>query len=383
MPRGLTVALAASIVLLLALIGIVAYPRFAPPPAAALRVSTEPAGATVAVDGRAVGTTGEDPLLVPDLDVGDKYVVTAAKPGYETADTVVSPRDGKPTPLTLVLAPRTATLVVASEPSGATVVVDGDQRGQTPLVLADLEPGSKHEVTLRKSGYLATTQNVEAPAPGREVRVVASLPMSPELASVAITSRPPGARIYQNGELLAGTVTPVRELVLEAGKRYRLTVEADGYMPVTRTIKLRRGQRRRPVRIDLAPGGSLTVHVNVRRARIAVAGVKRCRARGALDRCPLPDGEYTVHVTAKRPYVSEQFKVTVDGDDASHDLELGFVEAASADYSLRVADAPEGTHRVAMSAGRRSIVVVDTRTGKQREVDVDVVPGRTITVGGT
>ena len=51
--------------------------------------------------------------------------------------------DGQPAPCRVSL---------TTNPSGATVVVDGKDRGVTPILLYDLEPG-RHHVKFRLQGY--------------------------------------------------------------------------------------------------------------------------------------------------------------------------------------------------------------------------------------
>ena len=67
----------------------------------------------------------------------------------------------------------TGTLVVESRPAAASVSINGRDRGKTPLVIADLEPG-EYQVVLTMPGYrnVATTVRVVA---GERARAAASL----------------------------------------------------------------------------------------------------------------------------------------------------------------------------------------------------------------
>lgn len=57
----------------------------------------------------------------------------------------------------------TGSLSVTSEPAGARVLIDGHARGQTPLTLNGLRPGT-YTVTLSLRGYEAETRSVEVGA---------------------------------------------------------------------------------------------------------------------------------------------------------------------------------------------------------------------------
>jgi hypothetical protein len=61
-------------------------------------------------------------------------------------------------------------LMIASRPSGATVHVDGKERGKTPLVLADLKPGS-HTVMITLDGHATSIKKIRL-RPGAKTHFV-------------------------------------------------------------------------------------------------------------------------------------------------------------------------------------------------------------------
>ena len=149
----------------------------------------------MSVDGAAKGVT---PLALRDLPAGTR-TITLAHPGYaaETRKVQIShdrpsrslevrlaavaqataapaPAARPSTPATLAKpAASTGTLVVESRPAAASVSINGRDRGKTPLVIADLEPG-EYQVVLAMPGYrnVATTVRVVA---GERARAAASL----------------------------------------------------------------------------------------------------------------------------------------------------------------------------------------------------------------
>ena len=103
----------------------------------------------------------------------------------------------------LVLPALSASVTIESEPPGATILAAGRELGTTPATLDDLSPGAEVELVLRLAGYRETPKKLRVPAAGGEAIVSVSLPIAAELASVRITSDPPGAAVLQNGKRLA------------------------------------------------------------------------------------------------------------------------------------------------------------------------------------
>lgn len=74
------------------------------------------------------------------------------------------------TPTRPEAAPAAAPLVVRVEtrPPGAALLLDGEQKGTTPASIR-LQPGSMHELTLRKDGYKRITRRLDAASPSLQV----------------------------------------------------------------------------------------------------------------------------------------------------------------------------------------------------------------------
>jgi TonB family protein len=165
----------------------------------ALHVESQPAGATVSVDGQRRGVT---PLDLPELALGRHDVKVDLK-GYSPA--AQSVELGAETPraeLKLTLARAVPAMGVAdilSTPLGATVKVDGAVVGRTPLVDFKLKPGP-HRVEMAKDGYEPWSQAVTAG--GKKLWLDAAL------RQVARATPPPAAteavdvgRIYAESEV--------------------------------------------------------------------------------------------------------------------------------------------------------------------------------------
>jgi TonB family protein len=128
-----------------------------PPPAVtvvkgSLHVASDPAGATVTLNGEAKGVT---PLDVADLFLGPHEVKVELKGYAPISQTVVLSEDAPRSELSLPLskaAPVMGVAEIVSTPPGAQVKVDGAGAGQTPLDGLSLKVG-KHEVEIVKDGF--------------------------------------------------------------------------------------------------------------------------------------------------------------------------------------------------------------------------------------
>ncbi len=140
----------------------------APPPG--LEVSTVPAGATVLLDGTAMGLS---PLLLTRLPRGSHSIKVVHKDYAPAELTVEGTGEGPPVPLHFTLWRLTAVLEVESDPPGATVDVDGERSGTTPAMDLQIPPGT-HNVVLERPGFRSWAQTVET-SPGETLRLTARL----------------------------------------------------------------------------------------------------------------------------------------------------------------------------------------------------------------
>jgi formylglycine-generating enzyme required for sulfatase activity len=200
------------------------------------------AGAEVAVDGRAVGTT---PLAAFEAEAGEREVRVRAD-GYEEFRARVAiegrgqeqhvavalvalptPPPGPPPP------PAPAVLVVRSEPTGASVQVDGVNRGETPLELR-LEPGPSHRVRVTKAGHDDAEVPVELRAGQKHEETVR---LAPRLGEVKVAARPPDAELLVDGQP-AGRADQTLQLLAVP---HEIEIRREGYETVKQAVTPRPG----------------------------------------------------------------------------------------------------------------------------------------------
>ena len=158
-----------------------------------IAISSVPVGATIYVDGEAVGQT---PALLEILQ--GEHQVELQLPRYRSWQQTLSVSAGvhqNLEPVTLL--PADGILVLSSRPAGANVTVDGEFQGQTPLNLS-LEPDGEHRIAVFKPGYSRATRSVSlAPEEERELTVR----LKPQLGELQLQIEPAEAEVYVDGRL--------------------------------------------------------------------------------------------------------------------------------------------------------------------------------------
>ena len=210
------------------------------PSSATLRVTSDPAGASVVVGGVPRGAAPVDVSGIPEGETE----VEVSLPGHASFRRRVKLASGDDVPLHAALEPLPTELRVVTVPAGASVYVDDEPRGAAPLAITNALPGS-FRVRVRLEGYDPLARTVEL-GPGehstQEFRLrpntgSVSLSTSPALVTVSVDGRRAGATEAKPGASDAVS----RELVLRvpAGTR---TVELSrpGYRTETRTVEVGR-----------------------------------------------------------------------------------------------------------------------------------------------
>ena len=122
-----------------------------------------------------------------------------------------------------------------SVPDGASLMVNGEFRGQTPLTINDL-PAGTYNVTFSRFGFLPLSTPVQVEQ-GKVSEVRATL--LPRIGDLAVNTSPPGARVLIDG---AGAgISPVTVPNLTADN-HTVTIEKEGFVPVTRPVRIIAGQ---------------------------------------------------------------------------------------------------------------------------------------------
>jgi formylglycine-generating enzyme required for sulfatase activity len=179
--------------------------------------ATEPAGASVIVDGVAAGATPVD----VELAAGFREI-ELRRSGYNAWQERIAVVANEPQALPSVkLTPADGRVQLTTIPPDAAVSVDGTFRGRTPLQLR-LPPGRAHEIAITKPGYETVRRELSVAADsGRalEIELVA------QLGEIDVQSNPSSAEIWVDDRLVG--VTPSRLNLMAIG--HKLEVRLAGY----------------------------------------------------------------------------------------------------------------------------------------------------------
>lgn len=232
-PLYLKVTLAATVLVLLAAASVLLWDQLSPSPQhGALTVTTEPAGATVLVDGQDRGRTPEsgDGLNIPDLRVGRHTVhgrLEAHSPSDPVVATVVA---GQRSKVLIRLEPLRSSVKLLSIPAGASVLVDGELRGKTPTTLEGLTPGSRLAITLTLEGYQNEERVLTAPRPGSTDAELFQLSLAPDWGQIHVTANVQVKGVRLNGRPV-GTALPLKGFRVPVGEH---TLELTSRWPYLR-----------------------------------------------------------------------------------------------------------------------------------------------------
>jgi formylglycine-generating enzyme required for sulfatase activity len=191
---------------------------------AEVAIDSRPPGATLRVDGEAVGRTP----LTAELLAGVRELALELQ-GHKTWTRSVAVEAGRPQTLDpVVLEPADGTLALRSRPARASVAVDGAFAGRTPLDLS-LAPDREHVIQVTKLGHAPVVRTVRlASGEARELEVR----LAAKRGELRVVARPSDAELFVDGvsrgkasqQLELAAVPHVVEVRKEGYDTYRTTV---------------------------------------------------------------------------------------------------------------------------------------------------------------
>jgi formylglycine-generating enzyme required for sulfatase activity len=200
-----------------------------------LDLVTDPAtGATVTIDGVAVGKTPLEPL---ELAPGEHTVLIRAARHLDFSTTVTIEGGGATQTLAAELLPLWAPITFDSRPAGAVVKIDGEQVGSTPTTV-DVGAGTRG-VELLLAGYKPFRQSLEVVAD--QPQTVPLVTLVPVDGKLVLTSEPVGATVTVDDEYRGQT--PL-DLILAPGRQYEIGAAKAGYGSTDESVTVRSGETR-------------------------------------------------------------------------------------------------------------------------------------------
>jgi len=236
--------LGAAILLCGAAVGALAM-RFMPT-GSLLLVMSEPAGAEILVDGKAVGD--RTPAALRGIAAGEHTVTLRHSSFNDLVREVRLDASGRQV-VEAHLAPRTRVVELATVPAGATVFVDGTiVAAKTPLSF-ELTEGEYHAVKVEKPGYETVTRKI-GPDDTNELASIELVAETQPRGVFFVDASAPAA-VWIDGQY-SGFLTPTPGLIVAAGEH---------------TVQLRddRGQVLDEVRARVQKGETSRLALQVRR----------------------------------------------------------------------------------------------------------------------
>jgi formylglycine-generating enzyme required for sulfatase activity len=192
-------------------------------------LASTPAGATVSVDGKTLGTTP----FTGELIHGARKIGVTLK-GYKPWSRAITVVAGQAVHIPdVALAQADGVLEVVTNPSGAAITVDGRFRGEAPVKIA-VSPNREHRITAMKAGYAPRTASAQAAPDGVES---VALQLEPELADINLITDPADAELLVNGQP-AGTATQRLSLPTH---EHEIIVRKAGYATYRTVVTPRKG----------------------------------------------------------------------------------------------------------------------------------------------
>jgi hypothetical protein len=230
----------------------------AAPTTGTLHLETDPTGAEVAIDRRAIGRT---PINM-DLAIGTHAVEVRLGPIARQLTVAIAGRTVTRQRLEVIgstietggrVSSPVGHLLVTTEPTRIPVMIDGVERGVSPLTITDLSVGD-HEVSIRtRSGTRHRTVRVEA---GATSSLLLSVPEATAASGWVTIDSPLSMRIFENGALVGTTDVP--RIMMPTGEHeLELVNEVAGYR-VRRTLQVV-ADKTTDIRLEV-PRGTLAIN---------------------------------------------------------------------------------------------------------------------------
>ena len=158
--------------------------------------TSEPAGATVSVNGIERGTTPVE-VMVPRGGA----VLTFRLDGYQDVEQSVGMSAGERRQVSVKMEGRPARLTIVTEPDKAKVFVDENYQGASPVTIASAMPG-EHVIRVELSGYAPVSRMVQLANGGEATE---KFTLESILGRIEVVTSPPGAKVSLDGKAVGTT----------------------------------------------------------------------------------------------------------------------------------------------------------------------------------
>jgi hypothetical protein len=209
-----------------------------------LKVSSEPQGAMILLNGRNMGIT---PKLLQEVEVGTHRLVLKMSGFCPWVEEIKVEKD-KVTEVHAIMQSTLGTIAVNSTPRRAEVWMNGKLVGKTPTRIKDVEALKPHRIEVIIPGYSKWSSLIFTyPCSMATINILLHpLKYPPQTTYLYVRSIPSGADVYLNEKLIGKT--PIHEAELKVGE-YSLRIEKEGFTSVKEGIV---ALEKRPILVDFS-----------------------------------------------------------------------------------------------------------------------------------
>lgn len=198
-----------------------------------LSLSSQPAGATVSLDGAVVGTT---PLTELPLEAGS-YVLAVSAPRYQAhSETIAITGRKVQQTLAVALKPNWADIRIALDPANAKLFID-DAPAMLDSDTLQLLAGER-QLRVTHPGY--QTQTLDLTVVAGEAQDLGTISLEPADGELALSSNPTQANVTVDGAFIGRTPVTV---ALSPGSEHLVQLSKAGYDRKSITLALEKGQQ--------------------------------------------------------------------------------------------------------------------------------------------
>ena len=206
---------------------------------AVLNVGSEPAGASVKVNGLLKGVT---PCTLERLPAGENEL-NVSLPDYEVYRSKIKLQANQTENLTITLKPVPGVLSVITIPTGAKLFVDDKLCGQTPLTLDSMGAGS-HVVRAEMDGYTPVTRTIDFKQGEKKVE---ELRLEQNVGTLEVMAKPDGVKVYLDGVDLGVVMMAQDNAVARlnhdvAVGNHTVSLRLKNYGTIDRRVTIEKGQ---------------------------------------------------------------------------------------------------------------------------------------------
>lgn len=242
---------------------------------ATLRVVTDPEGAQVFLNGMLKGAS---PVVIERIPDGDVSLEVRAA-GYKNSRQDLRVSAGDNETVTATLDPQPASLQVVTIPAGARVYVDNSYKGESPVRVAELVPGS-YRVRVELAAHDPAARTIEL---GRAMDVTEEFRLVPNCGGLLVTTSPAEVTVLVDGKVRGVTtakpeasdqISEKMEVGLVAAGTRELVFTREGYHEVRKTVEV---QRDKVETVDVVLRRRFIPNYEVRTAENTYKGVFQSR----------------------------------------------------------------------------------------------------------